>query len=174
MQTRSVVATLFVLLVMPTNALLMGAHCNTRSTMESVRQVHSGVRQAFVEIDEELAPRLARAGNQCIAQAEEAGHGPDSGEEGMAFWRECMERWNQLQVAVATSREVFASLEQVYTDIEAGLARETDWQVWARQAIAHGRTILRIIGELREDLDQLDAFRTALENLCDFIGCEGD
>jgi hypothetical protein len=162
----------FILLVFIT-PILGGASCNTRSVVGTIRTVHMGVREAGMHADEALAPHLEEYGDVCIQHAADAGFGPGSGEEGMAFWRECMEAWLTLETAMSEFRNSLEELENVYADIEAGVRGETDWRYWAGRVLDHGRTILRFIRELDVGLDStiLQELQTNLDSLCRLLGC---
>lgn len=151
-----------------------GSSCNTQSTLDTIRDVHMGVREAGRLADEQIAPRLENHGDVCLERAQAAGHGEGSGVEGMAFWRECMEQWIALDAAVTGFRNSLEELENVYQDIEAGTAGERDWRYWAARTLDHGRTVLRFVRELEVGLDSelLTSLQTNLDNLCRIIGCD--
>src|SRR4030042_4717511 len=123
-----------------------GSHCSTRRTLDTIRQVHSCIREAGRRVDDQVASRIERQGDICIERAAEAGFPADSGEAGMAYWRQCMEDWYEFSVAVNSLRNSLEELENIYNDIEAGDRGESDWQYWARRVLDHGRTVLRLLG----------------------------
>jgi len=163
--------TLAMMLVLLSFAFIaMGASCN--NAMDTIREVHMGVREAGRLADEQIAPRLENHGDVCIERAEAAGHPAGSGAEGMEFWRECMSEYMQLEVAITGFRTSLEELENVYQDIEAGQRGESDWQYWARRVLDHGRTVLRLCGDL--GLDTPDGMQAQLDSLCTLIQCEGE
>jgi hypothetical protein len=138
--------------------------------MDTIRSVHMGVREAGRLTDQQIAPRLEAYGDVCIARADAAGFPAGSGAEGMNFWQECMSSYMQLDVAISSFRESLEELEHVYEDVEAGRRGETDWRYWARRALVHGQSILRLCEAL--ELDVPDEMSTQLGNLCTLIQCE--
>ena len=160
-----------ILSVVVLSGVLSGHRCNLQDTTSAIRQVHIGVRQSFIMFDDEVSLHLERAGDRCIAQVVAEGL---SGEDGMQSWRVCMEQWNRLAIAISTSRESLAMLEQIYDDIDAGNAREVDWRFWAVQVISHARTAMRIVNELGLIPSSLSGFRDSIEQLCNLISCQGD
>ena len=147
----------------------MGASC--AGPMDSIRSVHMGVREAGRLADEQIASRLENHGDVCIERAEEAGFSAGSGEEGMEFWRECMSTYIQLDTVITAFRMSLEELENVYQDIDAGRRGESDWRYWAKRVLDHGRTILRLCGEVGVDVP--DALQEQLDNLCTVLQCEG-
>jgi hypothetical protein len=149
-----------------------GATCNTSSTLDTIRQVHMAVREAGMRADAEIAPRFERQGDICTERAAAAGFSAGSGEEGFAYWRECMEQWYQLRTAVNSFRTSLEELENVYQDIED--RGEADWQHWAGRVVDHGRTLLRLIREVGPDIatDILSTLQEQLDALCRIIQCE--
>jgi hypothetical protein len=147
-----------------------GSSCQTGSTMDTVRDVHTGIRGAFARADEFIAPRFEAAGDACIAEAQAAGL---TGQEGADASDECMSVWLQLDQAVTLTREAMAELEEVYEDIDNG--READWQRIARRVLTHGRNVVRFLDELDIDGadDVISAMRTALDRVCDMVDCDG-
>lgn len=154
--------------------LMSGSSCNTQSVLDTIRDVHMGVREAGRLADEQVAPRLTNHSDVCLARAEAAGHGEGSGAEGMEFWRECMSLYLQLDTAITGLRNSLEELENVYQDIEAGTRGETDWRYWAARVLDHGRTVLRLVRELEIDVDSeiLRGLQTNLDNLCGMLGCD--
>ena len=152
----------------------LGSQCTTQSTLDTIRQVHIGVREAGHLADEEIAPRFENKHETCIAEAEEAGYPAGSGQEGMNFWTECMEKWLRLDVAVSAFRNSLEELENVYNDVEAGTRGESDWQYWAGRVLDHGRTVLRLVRELEiEGIPDniLEGLQTGLEAICGLLQC---
>jgi hypothetical protein len=162
------VALLMVVLLAP---FIGGASCNTQSVLDTIRDVHTGVREAGRLADEQIAPRLENHGDTCIARADAAGL---TGAEGMESWRECMSTYLQLDTAVTSFRNSMEELENVYQDIEAGTRGETDWRYWAARVLDHGRTIMRLVRELDVgiDSDVLRGLQTNLDSLCGMLGCD--
>lgn len=162
------------LLLIVASPVLSGSSCQTASVMDTIRDVHMGVREAGRLADEQIAPHLENHGDTCIERAEAAGHGAGSGSEGMDFWRECMESYLQLDAAITGFRNSLEELENVYNDIEAGTRGETDWRYWAARVLDHGRTILRLIRELDIGIDSevLSGLQSNLDSLCGMLGCD--
>ena len=117
--------------------VVMASFCQTKSTMERVRKVHMGVREAFRATDEFIAPRLEDAADVCIRRAETPHHAD-----------ECMRKWLELDDALSLVRESLASLEVVYDNIDRTKTGEADWKYWALQVLRHGRSVIRIIAEI--------------------------
>ena len=147
--------------------MIMGSSCNLRSAMNEVRRVHVNVREAFQMMDRVVAPLIDEAADRCIAEVRERGL---EGAEGQAAAFECIRPYFQLEEVVSSSRELLGELENVYTAIEAGSDRVSDWQYWARQLVAHGRSIVRICVELHVDIPS--GFVTALDTLCELTQCQ--
>lgn len=158
---HSFVYSLMVLVLAP---IMMASSCQTQAAINRIRQVHTGIREAFVQADEFVAPRFEAAGDVCIEQS-------SSAEES----DECMRLWLRLDIVMTMSRESLAELENVYNNIEAGTSGEANWQYWVLQVLAHGREIVRILDEL--DLEGADSvigrIRGALDQICDLAQCEG-
>lgn len=154
--------------------LVSGSRCQSDDPMRTVRQVHTDVRAAFVSVDNLVAPMLTEASDQCIAQADEQSL---TGEAGAAYWRSCLENFLNIDVALATSRELLAMLEAIYDDIEAGRADNHELSFIFRQLIVHGRVIVRgcrafdsrLPDELRSALDTLEG---VLDTLCEMTNCD--
>jgi hypothetical protein len=152
----------------------MGAHCNTSSTIDTIRDVHSGVREAGRIADDTLTPLFTNQSYVCLERANDAGYPADSGEPGMQFWRDCMESWMRLEAAVTGMRNSLEELENIYQDIEAGAAGEDDWRYWGARVLDHGRSILRLVRELGVGLDSdiLTGLQETLDSLCRLLGCD--
>jgi len=155
----------FALLVTP---VVMGANCN--GVMDTIRSTHMGVREAGRLADEQIAPRLENHSDVCIERAEAAGFPAGSGEEGMEFWRECMSTYIRLEQVISSFRTAMEELENVYDDIEAGRAGESDWRYWAARVLDHGRTILRLCEQAGVDVPE--GMQSALDNLCTLLNCD--
>ena len=161
MRTQSLICSIVLCISV---SMVMGASCQTQVAVDRIRQVHSGIRQAFVEVDEYVAPKFAEAGSRCIEQS-------SSAEES----DECMRKWLRIDEVLVMSRESLAELENIYNNIEAGVAGETSWQYWALQVLAHGRAIVRILSELElGDADPIiHGMHNALDQICQIAQCEG-
>ena len=164
---------LFVMLLLVV-IMSTGSHCNTRDTLTTIRRVHMGVREAGHLVDDQIAMRLERQGDICIERAEAAGFSAGSGEEGFAYWRQCMEQLYQLVVAVNTFRSSLEELENIYQDVEAGERGESDWEYWARRVLDHGRTVLRLARELDVGFDSttVETLQNQLDVLCRLLRCD--
>jgi len=156
--------------VMLMSMMCMGASCNTADTMDTIRSVHMGVREAGRIADEQVAPHLTEYGDTCIARAEAAGHPAGSGQAGMDYWRECMVHYDGLADATEGLRIALEELETIYNDIEAGVDRNADWNRWIVSALRHGRNIIRFC-ELLE-LDIPGTLSEQLDNLCVLAQCD--
>lgn len=148
---------------------VQGSSCQS-GVMNTIRQVHMGVREAGRLADEEIAPRLENYGDTCIERADEAGFPAGSGSEGMNYWRECMSTYMQLEVAVSSLRTSLEELENIYEDIEAGRSDKSNWERIASRVLDHGRTVLRLCEELGVDIP--DGMVEKLDGLCSIIACE--
>lgn len=148
----------------------IGSQCQTRSTIDTIRDVHSGVRGAFASADEFIAPRFDAAGNTCIAQAQAAGL---VGQAGADASDECMSTWLALDRSVSATREAMAELEEVYEDIDDG--READWQRIALRVLTHGRGVIRLLDEIDIEGadDVISSMREALDQVCALVDCDG-
>ena len=148
----------------------VGSTCQTRSTMDTVRDAHTGIRGAFARADEFIAPRFDAAGDTCIAEAQAAGL---TGQAGADAADECMSTWLELDRAVSATREGMAELEAVYDDIDNG--READWQAIALRVATHGRNVIRLLDEIDiEGADEvISSMREALDQVCSLINCDG-
>jgi len=158
---HSLVYSLMVLVLAP---IMMASSCQTDAAMNRIRQVHTGVREAFIRADEFIAPRFEMAGDLCIEQS-------SSAEES----DECMRLWLRLDVVMSMSREALAELENVYNNIETGSSGEADWQYWVLQVLTHGRVLLHVLDELNLNGADLiiGGIRDALDQICQFANCEG-
>lgn len=171
----ALVSLVFVFGVLP---LLGGARCNNADEpLDTVRDVHTDVRAAFIAADNIIAPRLEDAGLQCEEEVLADGL---MDQEAMTAWRECMQSWMVAEQAMAMSREILAQLEDVYEDIEAGELADDDFQLTFlfRQLVSHGRSLVRAVQaidairntpNIREVIDGIDV---ALNQLCAIIDCE--
>jgi hypothetical protein len=162
------------ILVVLISPVLGGASCNTNSVLDTIRDVHTGVREAGRLADEQIGPHLENHGDVCMERSTAAGVGQDSEDAGMEFWQDCMAAYMQLDVAVTGFRSALEELENVYQDIEAGTRGETDWRYWAARALDHGRTIIRFVRELDVgiDSDVLRGLQSNLDSLCGMLGCD--
>lgn len=120
-----------------------GSTCNTRAALSTIRSIHTDVRAGFVVLDTTVAPLVELAWDNCIERVEAQGL---TGEEGLAATRQCMDRWNDLRVAINTAREILAELEAVYEDIEHG--REAVWNNLALRLLTHATNIYNICRSL--------------------------
>jgi hypothetical protein len=170
MRSRTIVPISFVLVFAP---MMLAATCQPRSLVGQIRQVHSGIRAAFVSADSFVASHFETAGDACITSVEVQGL---TGRAAIDASNECMHPWLQLDQAIALSRESLAELENVYRSIESGSSGEQDWVSWARQLLAHGRAIVRILVEINIDGAEptITEMRTALDQICQLANCEGD
>lgn len=166
--TRNVLIVFAMMVIV--SPFLGGSSCQTRSVMDTVRDVHTGVRGAFIHTDEFVAPRFEAAGDSCIAQSQAAGL---TGQEGVDASDECMRTWLELDRAIALTRESMAELEEVYEDIDNG--READWRNIARRVLSHGRQVVHILDEIDIEGagDVISSMRDALDRICNLIDCEG-
>jgi len=155
---------MYSIVVLAAAPMIMAASCQTQSVLNRIRQVHSGIRDAFVAADEFVAPRFDAAGDRCVEQSSSAAESDA-----------CMRTWLRLDEVLVMSREALAELENVYNNIEAGTSGAADWQYWALQVLAHGRAIVRILDEL--DIEGADSIitgvRNALDQICELARCEG-
>lgn len=149
--------------------VLMASSCQMEDTMGRIRQVHMGAREAFITADDEIAPMLEAADARCIEQADALGL---TEQAGMNSWRMCMSTWQQISVAVATTRRAVAELENIYDTIEAGSERSEDWLAWGRNVVSHANTIIQMLEEL--DVDVPDGLQTGVDMLCNIVGCAGE
>lgn len=147
--------------------VLMGSFCNTRGTLRTIRTVHVQVRSSFVLLDSTVAPMLETAGDRCSQEVENTGA---TGQQAMDAWHQCMNSWNDLRVAIHTSRELLASLEDVYEDIETG--SERSWKSIAVRVLHYGRDIVNILVDLGVPVPE--GFVDAIESICTVTNCEGE
>lgn len=165
--------TLYFVLLVVCAPLVMAAVCqNPNETLNQIRRVHSTIRAAFVAADDFVAPRFEAAGDVCIAWAEEQGL---TGRAMVESSNACMRPWLILDETFTLVREALAGLERVYNNIKAGTSGVDDWVYWGRQVLGYGQTILRVLTELALDgANQIISdLRTAVDNLCDLVHCDG-
>lgn len=159
-----VVATLLVCLC------LSGATCNVHSMMDRVRTAHSTVREAGRVSDEVIHPLVTERDELCIERADAAGFPAGSGQEGMDYWRACMESYYTLVAAIDGVRIALEELEDIYDDIEAGVDRNASWARWTRSLVRHGRNIVHLCEVLGIDIP--DSFTGSLDTICTLVHCE--
>jgi hypothetical protein len=147
--------------------LLMGSSCQRRAAIERVRDVHSVIVAGYQTTDRIIAPLFDEAGDRCIATAREQGL---TGLDARDHARHCMRHWYVVENVLSISRASLAELELIYTDIENGEDRFSDWQSIATRLLSHGNRLIEILTEIGVEVPE--DLRNAINMICQMVDCE--